>query len=49
MNIHQKELENQTIGKLIIYDKYKLIDKNIIAEVVKDTLKSLIYEGDISC
>lgn len=31
-----KDAEKSVIGKLIIEEKYKFADKNLIAEVVKD-------------
>ena len=41
---YQEEILNSTIGKLIVREKYKLINKTIIAEVCKDVINSLIYE-----
>jgi hypothetical protein len=33
--------QNEIIGELIIQEKYKFVDKYLISEIVKDTLKEL--------
>lgn len=45
--MRRNDLESHIIGELLFLQKYKLIDKTVICEVVEDVLELLQKEGKI--